>query len=437
MLGPLLPAECVSLFRPLEKEKRIALAVSGGPDSTALMVLVTNWCRSRELNPDILVLTVDHGLRRESADEAAQVAEWAARLGVKHQTLCWRGKKPNSNIQAHARAARYTMLVEACHSANAGVLVTAHHLEDQAETFLLRLARGSGVDGLGAMESVSFSHGIKLVRPFLEVPKVRLESSLVAINHPWLTDPSNENERFARIKIRNLQPALEALGMTTERLAATASRMRAARRVLEEAVDRLAQDAVRLYPAGFGVIDHESLARANHETALRLLARCLITIGGKTDPPRYNRIKALLAEMVGEEKCKRTFWGCRIVRRGDEIWIWREAGRSGLPRSNILRGQAILWDGRFNVSFEKVAGRSINEKLIVRALEEDGWRQMRSQGLTRIKGNRVPAALGRTFVSFWYGNQLVAVPHMGVSKEGYHCKAHFEDNALGQTRSDR
>ena len=428
--APLSPSECTALFKILKPHKCIALAVSGGPDSTALMVLCALWAKARKSAPDILVLTVDHGLRSESAVESTRVAEWAERLGLKHKILRWHGEKPTTNIQAAARDARYTLMIDVCLRADIGVLVTAHHLEDQAETFLLRLARGSGVDGLGSMETVSHQYGIKLVRPMLAVPRARFRASLKAIGHPWLSDPSNENERFARVKVRGLQPALDDLGMTSARLVATAQRMRAAQEVLERAADRLARDAVTLDPAGYCVIKHEKICNAPHDTALRVLSRCLMSIGGKSDRPRYSRFEALLSAITDDARCRRTFWGCRIVRRGDGLWVWREAGRNGLPRNTLEIGKTIIWDGRFEVQFGDCAIEFEDDELIVRALEEDGWAQVRH--LTKS----VPAALGRTFISIWLGNRLVAAPHANMSGQGVECKLTFRNTIFVGSASD-
>ncbi|MBZ0216783.1 MAG: hypothetical protein K8F25_09540, partial [Fimbriimonadaceae bacterium] len=297
--------------------------------------------------------------------------------------------------------------------------VTAHHLEDQAETFLLRLARGSGVDGLGAIDPTACLYGIRLIRPLLNVPRARLKASLEAINHPWITDPSNENEQFSRIKIRKFQNVLNELGMTPERLTATARRMRDAREVLENAADRLARDAVQLNAAGYCTIRHENLAAAPRDTALRLLARCLVAIGGNPDRPRYSKTEALLASIIEHDKSRRTFWGCRIVRRRDRIWIWREAGRAGLPTVSIRRGECAIWDGRFSIKFNVYGKHPKPPELKVRALGDNGMRQV-SEMMPDI-----PADLKRTFISFWRENELVAVPHLGWNQNGFDCEAVF------------
>lgn len=424
MLTPLSPDDCNTLFQALESEKRIAIAVSGGPDSTALMILLDRWAKARPKPPKLFVLTVDHGLRVEASQEAELVGSWAARVGLPHQILHWDEPKPRSNIQAKARTARYELLMAACHAANIGALVTAHHLEDQAETFLLRLARGSGIDGLSAMEPISFRQGIKVVRPLLDIQKERLEASLSAIKHPWTNDPSNNDDAFSRIKVRNLRPALAEIGMTPQRLAATAQRMRRAQVVLDRAADQLAHDAVQLNEAGYCTIQHENFVTAPEDTALRLLARCLMAIGGIADRPRYNKITNLHASLTNDNTCRRTFWGCQILRRGEQIWIWREAGRSGLPTITIRQGEPAIWDNRFTVQFgmkERLGGPA---NLVVRALGQDGARQIDS-----VMPD-LPAKLKRTFVSFWHENQLVTVPHVDWNNSPHDCRAIFQGRII-------
>jgi len=398
--------ECASLFRDLKTENTVALAVSGGADSVALMCLAGRWAKSQPRPPALHVLTVDHGLRADSAEEAKTVANWARQLGLAHEILVWTGDKPASNIQAEARAARYDLMITACRQAGAKMLVTAHHLEDQAETLLLRLARGSGVDGLSAMDTRIRMSDIDLLRPFLGVPRTRLRASLEAAGHSWIEDPSNQNERFARIRFRKLQPQLDRLGMTSARLAATAQRMQAARQVLEAAADRLAREALIHDPAGYCHIDRDRLTQALPETTLRLLGRCLTTIGGQAHRPRQERMEGLLEAILDGKGCRRTLSGCHIECRKGRVWIWREAGRDGLPRLALRPGETIVWDNRYRIYDTDT--RSNQGELIARALESEGWSQVRD----RVDIAGIPAALGRTFLSIWDSNRLLSVPYL-------------------------
>ncbi len=210
LLGETAPSDPLA---PLARESALLLAVSGGPDSVALMLLAARWPR-RAAGVKITVATVDHGLRENSREEALQVGRWAGALGFDHRLLSWEGPKPTSRVQESARAARYALLCACAREiARECALVTAHHADDQAETILFRLTRGSGVAGLSGMASVSTRDGVRLLRPLLDVPKAALEAICDEAGHPFFRDPANENTRFARARLRALSATLSAQGL--------------------------------------------------------------------------------------------------------------------------------------------------------------------------------------------------------------------------------
>lgn len=406
--GPIEAAEAEQLFQGLTAFPKLALAVSGGADSTALMLLLARWRAAGGKRPELSVFTIDHGLRAESRGEATQVGEWARALGLRHDTLTWRGDKPKSNIQAEARAARYRLLAEACHRDDIPALASAHHRDDQAETFLMRLARGSGVDGLSAMDAVSEMMGITLVRPLLAAARARLIATLRAHGHGWIEDPSNLDRRFARVRVRALLENLAQEGLDAERLVATAGHMRRARTALDAAADALATSAAKLEPAGYCAIERDALLAAPAETALRLLARALMAVGANPYRPRLERLERLHSALGSADNARGGRWtlaGCRISLAGGQILIWREAGRAGLPELTLGPGQSALWDGRYHVQIAAEAAGP----LTVRALGEAGWRQLCA--VTREKPT-CPARIGRTCISFWRDGEILAAPHI-------------------------
>jgi tRNA(Ile)-lysidine synthase len=204
--GPFAVEELAAVLAAIggfESRPAVAVAVSGGPDSLALTLLADRWARRR--GGVAWGLTVDHGLRPESAAEARIVAAWLAARGIPHETLVWQGAKPASGIQEAAREARYRLLSEWCRARGILHLFTAHHREDQVETYLIRRRAGSGPDGLAAMSAVRELSGCRLVRPLLAVPRGRLAALLAAEGQPFLRDPSNANPAFERARLR-LQP---------------------------------------------------------------------------------------------------------------------------------------------------------------------------------------------------------------------------------------
>ena len=256
--APISAAELKSLFSDFEHLPALVLAVSGGPDSTALMVLAARWRQSLKVKPALFAVTVDHGLRAESKREAAAVGRLARKLGLVHRILRWTGSKPKTGLQHAARAARYRLLADAARKANASHILTAHTLDDQAETVLIRMSRGSGLTGLGAMTRISTLPGdpkglIKLVRPLLDIPKARLIATLRAAKVTYADDPSNRDPRFARARLRGLLPALAREGLDAGRLALLARRLKRADMAIEAAVDG-AEAELALQPSAPGAI---------------------------------------------------------------------------------------------------------------------------------------------------------------------------------------
>jgi tRNA(Ile)-lysidine synthase len=284
--APVSAAEAKALFAPLARVSALVLAVSGGPDSTALLMLMARWRSALKRGPKLIAVTVDHGLRPASAGEARAVKELARRLGVRHRTVRWEGKKPASGLQEAARAARYRLLAAAAKSAKAGTIVTAHTLDDQAETVLLRMSRGSGLGGLCAMSRssplpVNGTQEIMLVRPLLELPKARLVATLARAKIAFADDASNRDPRFTRARLREVMPALAREGLNARRLARLAGRLRRAETAIEMAVDD-AMAALSRGPwseRGPIVFDVGKIFRLPAEVALRLLGRAIARAG--------------------------------------------------------------------------------------------------------------------------------------------------------------
>ncbi len=238
--------EANALFDGLENLPGLILAVSGGPDSTALLLIAARWVENLQIThkqraPKLLAVTVDHGLRPQAAAEALAVKRLARRLGVPHRTLRWRGKKPVTGLPEAARYARYGLLAQAAGRAGYGHILTAHTLDDQAETVLFRLSRGSGLAGLAGMARAARlpvgGGDFVLLRPFLTVAKARLIATLEAAGIGFCDDPSNRDPRFTRARLRALMPALAREGLDAGGLARLSARLRRADATVEFAVD--------------------------------------------------------------------------------------------------------------------------------------------------------------------------------------------------------
>jgi tRNA(Ile)-lysidine synthase len=330
-MAPIAPAEAKSLFDELSTAPSVVLAVSGGPDSTALLVLAARWRASLPDGPDLLAITIDHGLRSESADEAVVVRALATKLGVRHSTLHWNGRKPDTGLQEAAREMRYRVLAEAARAVGATHVVTAHTLDDQAETVLFRMARGSGLTGLAGMARDTALEDIRLVRPLLDVPKARLIATLRENGIPFADDPSNRDPRFTRARLRELLPSLAGEGLDAQRMALLAHRLRRANETIEIVVDA-AVEAVSDVPwphRGSIVFNAGRFAQLPAEVSLRLLGRAVDRIGNE-GPPQLAKLEALyeVLRAPGGERQRRTLAGAMVTLEEDRIRIERAPPRS-------------------------------------------------------------------------------------------------------------
>jgi tRNA(Ile)-lysidine synthase len=291
--APLGDGQIDDLFAPLAGASVLLLAASGGPDSTALVLMAGRWARNGG-RPPVSVATVDHGLRDAAKAEAAMVGALAARLGLRHDILAWRGEKPRTRIQERARDARYALLADHARALGADTIVTAHHADDQAETVLFRLLRGSGPRGLRGMDAFSEINGVALARPLLGLRKGELIEFCRAAGEPFADDPSNIDPAYARARLRGLMPVLKTHGLGPDDLARLAAR--AAR--VEDAVARQTRAAaVRLgWDAPAAKRDASALFAEPDEIALRLLADEIARVGGKP-AARLERLEALFARL--------------------------------------------------------------------------------------------------------------------------------------------
>ncbi len=330
-------AEAKALFADLNGAPALVLAVSGGPDSTALMLLAARWRAARKQGPRLIAVTVDHGLRQEAKAEAATVGRLARTLGLTHRTLRWTGPKPKTGLQQAARQARYRLLARAALTAGAGAVLTAHTRDDQAETVLIRLMRGSGISGLAAMNRVSplpGTPGIALVRPLLEIPKSRLIATLQAAKIPFAVDPSNRDPRFTRARLRDLMPALAREGLDARRLSLLARRLKRADAAIEASVARaLAELAAPDAPSATVVFDAAGVAALPAEVGLRLIGRALDQVGDE-GPVELGKLEALktaldAAQLGKNSRFRRTLAGAIVTLAGKTLRIERAPRRRG------------------------------------------------------------------------------------------------------------
>lgn len=376
---------------PFGPAPAMAVAVSGGADSLALAVLLHDWTRAR--GGSLVALTVDHGLRADSAAEARRVGEVLGGLGIRQVVLTWHGAKPTANVQAEARAARYDLLNTWCARHGWLHLALAHHRDDQAETLLLRLGRGSGLDGLAGMSAVICKGDLCLIRPFLTVPKSTLEITLRNRGIPWIEDPSNRDPRHARVRIRARMPALDAEGLTPPRLAATAAHLGRARNAIESQVAGLLARAASLHPAGFLWLDPGLIAEAPADVGLRAVSRALLAVGGRDYAPRLERLERLFARVRSGLTSGATLGGCRILPRKRGLLLVREA--QAVPTVDLGPRTRTLWDGRFDVVLGATRAGA-PARLSLGPLGAENWRDLVAKRWPTSERSRRAAPVART-----------------------------------------
>jgi tRNA(Ile)-lysidine synthase len=337
--SPISAQHAKDLFAGFKGLPAIVLAVSGGPDSLALMWLAARWRHALTRLPRLLAVTIDHGLRREAAREAREVKRLARSLGLTHRTMRWTGAKPKSGLPAAARSARYRLLVKAARESGATHILTAHTRDDQAETLLMRLVRGSGIAGLSAMARESEREGVRLARPLLDVPKSQLIATLRKAKLGFADDPTNRDVSFTRPRLRALMPALAAEGGDARNLARLASRLARANTAIELLVDGAERyltlrDRMTAAPSDADVVaaksfDARAFAAMSDEIRLRLLLRAINRFGHE-GPAELGKVEVLLSALdqaMAESGAKRrprlkqTLAGALISLADDRISV--------------------------------------------------------------------------------------------------------------------
>lgn len=305
-------SEARRLFAGWKSSPAIVLAVSGGPDSIALMWLAARWRRALTRGPRLIAVTVDHGLRPEAGREARDVARLARSLDLRHRTLRWTEAKPKAGLPAEARAARYRLLAQAARAAGATHILTAHTRDDQAETLLMRMLRGSGIAGLAAMAHETERNGVLLARPLLDVAKSRLVATLRKAKVDFAEDPTNRDLKFTRPRLRKLMPALAAEGGDARSLARLAFRLARANTAVDILTDgaerylalrdiqaRQRKSDAKIFdarPFDAKTFDATAFAAMPEEIRLRLLLRAIDRFGHE-GPAELGKVETLLAAL--------------------------------------------------------------------------------------------------------------------------------------------
>ncbi len=415
-------------FHFLESYPAVALAVSGGADSLAMLYLVAQWqsCLKRRVYsaqaesqiqkiPKIHVLSVDHGLRKAGAEEAKAVVGQAKELGFQAQVLVWEGESPKTSVQEKARNARYWLCGGYCVRHDISIMLTAHQREDQVETFLMRLARGSGVDGLSSIGQQVRMKGLIVCRPLLDVGKQELKDYLSALDVQWAEDPSNENCDYERVRVRQNIGVLESLNIGGNAVALSVQRLARARKALEFSAMQLYHDEVLFDPAPLFSFRQDVLENVPEELVIRLLGIILAKMPFSAKSPELAKVERLVSALREGETVVGCLACCEIIVSGGHVYIYPERGRMSDEDSTVIleKGRAVVWGRCLTVTLQ----RDLEGAVTARALGKKAFAPLRgalSDSSDVPEWMRcVPSSVGATFLSFWMGRQLLAVPSIG------------------------
>lgn len=378
----------------------LAVGVSGGADSMSLCLWAEDWARSR--GGRSVALIVDHGLRAGSSAEAARVSAWLEEFQIENQVLTWRHESlPLTGLQEKARFARRELLASWCAAHGVLHLLLGHHRRDQAETILMRRKRSPTGDGVSGMSMVTEGPTVRILRPLLDVSPDQLRVALTSADVPWIEDPTNEDYRFERVRIRNALP--RDLGAVIQS-GLEAGQMRA---VADDATAKMIAGVFSYCPGGHVWGDFSRLSDHRTDEVARALGRLVRTVGGRAYLPRGDRLRSLAERLLQPGFKGATLGGCRFLNRRGRLLIAREASLVA-PEEPIAAGETVVWDGRFTVRLKPKAPPGL---YTVGALGSTGWRQIRDLPSV-ARATEWPAAARNVLPALRLGGTVIEVPHL-------------------------
>ena len=385
--------EAMREFYPFEDDAELVVAVSGGSDSMALTFLLNDYVA--KYGGKLVALTVDHGLRPESGAEAAKVHAVLTERGIRHEILTWNGDKPKTAVEEKAREARYDLLFTYMRERGLLHLFVAHTMDEQAETFLLRMRRGSGVEGLSAINAEVLYRDLRVLRPLLGFSKRELRDYLTEKGIGWTDDPSNFDVAYDRVKVRKLLTVMDDCGLGAECLVRAVSGIRRAKDAIDAYAAKVMARTVGLDYCGFARLDAESLLSNPKEVVYRVLSRIIFVVSGNHVPVRMEKI-ASLADRLTSVGNGMTLGGCFIKQYRGKVLFVREV--ASLP-PKVAFADKGRW-GHFTVTAPGFRG-------FLGALGADGYAQIREK--TR---KRHFSAVTYGLPALFHDKKVVFVPHL-------------------------
>ena len=385
--------------------KKIAVAVSGGPDSLALTILLQKF--SIENNIDLKAISIDHDLRSSSKNELLWLASELKKRRIKHKIIKWKNLKPTSNILSNARDKRYELLIRECEKINIKHLFTGHHLDDQVENILLRFIRGSGIKGLGSLqEKFKFKKSnVIILRPLLKYPKKSLISFLAKEKQKYILDPTNFNNNFDRSRVRKVSNHLIDEGLNNKRLLTTIKNLKDANNSINYLINSSLKSFIKINSRGLISILIDKFEPLPEEVKFRSLTKLLIFIGKGKSIPRSKNILNLLNLMFEKNFKNLTTAGCLIKKEKKEILFLPEVTRK-LYISKITSIN-FVWNELYNITMKDNYAKGLS----VQYLGENGIKLVPKKYSSKLIKDIYPPSC----LSIWKGKKLIAVPDIDYS----------------------
>ena len=375
-----------------EHQPTLAVAVSGGADSMALMWLAHDWAAKH--GGKIVALTVNHNLRNEAHSEAEMVARQAAQLGIEHHTLPITIAEPSAAVQAQARTLRYQALEDFCHQHRILHLLTAHHQDDNIETLAMRAWRGSGVEGLSGIPFIRYTRQLRLLRPLLHTPKDALVQWLTSNHINWIDDPSNRSDDYERNRLRKHLTEWPVNRKQTQHFL---THMALANQAIQPKQAQLALDSIHLFPEGYLELDTTCWPNHNHESIISLLTRIIHSLGKGDTSPRYYQLGHLRTQLTDPQSKGCCLGGLQWTRITPHQWrITREIRALEGP-TPLTSNRSHLWDNRFIIHCNTLPSHDYH----IAALGEQGLSQL-----------NLPRSVLLTLPAIWRLDQLCFLPHI-------------------------
>jgi tRNA(Ile)-lysidine synthase len=402
---------------PKSIPSKIAVAVSGGVDSISLLFLLLNLKKYSEFSQiEIFPITIDHKIRPNSYIECQEIHQYLLPNFPNHQILTAKYQKPPQvNIENIARNQRYELLANFCHENQIKCLFLGHHQQDVAENFLIRLFRGSGIDGLAAMKEVFDFKNIKLIRPLLDCKKADLENYIKENSLKYFHDFTNDEDCYLRNKIRFFIDDFSQKDLINQRIVSAAQNIYESKAIIEEDMLAEVDKFTKFSIYGYAQIDSKKILKIPQQKFWRYLAWILIEIGGGEYKPRLEKLRNLSNKIANQKDFKSTLHGCVVEGKKDQILFYREKSKIKNLTINQNSGRTI-WDNRYVIEYNN----KITDLCICDISATQLNKFIKNQNISKKNIQKfLKKEIIQTFLVIYQNQKIISLPFLNWIDENY------------------